>query len=318
MSIDNDIEHNSFFACCVLPLEFDAARNRISFAYTAENRYSSTEGIQLDVSPFKPFEENSPQAATSPTEHANQIRAALSAIANGRLQKVVVSCIKHAPRNSISLEAIFQRLIERYPNAFVYIVHHPHFGLWIGATPELLLHKHGAAYRTVSLAGTQPFREAHSFVWSEKLKHEQQIVTDFILEQIAVNDATAIERNGPYTAQAGPLAHLKTDIRFQSKRHSREFIVALQPTPAVCGLPRENALAFIREHANFERRLYAGRIGLHFPTGDEIHFVNLRCMQVFDDHFELHVGGGIVEGSVAAAEWQETELKADVLRKLLQ
>ena len=318
MSIDNAIEHNSFFACCVLPLEFDAARNRISFAYTAENRYSSTEGIQLDASPFKSFEENSPQAATSPTEHANQIRAALSSIANGRLQKVVVSCIKHAPRNSISLEAIFQRLIERYPNAFVYIVHHPHFGLWMGATPELLLHKHGAAYRTVSLAGTKPFREAHSFVWSEKLKHEQQLVTDFILEQIALNNAAAIELNGPYTVQAGPLAHLKTDIRFQSKRHSRELIVALQPTPAVCGLPRENALAFIREHANFERRLYAGRIGLHFPTGDEIHFVNLRCMQVFDDHFELHVGGGIVAGSVAADEWQETELKADVLRKLLR
>jgi isochorismate synthase EntC len=39
---------------------------------------------------------------------------------------------------------------------------------------------------------------------------------------------------------------------------------------------------------------------------------------VFKDHFELHVGGGIVAGSIAADEWLETEIKADVLRSLLQ
>ncbi|MFN5621580.1 MAG: chorismate-binding protein [Flavobacteriales bacterium] len=318
MSIDDAIERDLFFACCVLPLEFDAERNRISFAYVTENNYSSTEGIQLDVSPFTSFEGSATQPATSQQAHAHQIRAALKAIGNGTLQKVVVSCIKHAPRNSISVETIFQRLIERYPNAFVYIIRHPYFGLWMGATPELLLHKHGTAYRTVSLAGTQPFREAHSFEWSDKLKHEQQLVTDFILEHIRLNDATDVELKGPYTAQAGPLAHLKTDIRFQSNQSSQQIIDALQPTPAVCGLPREAALDFIQTNADFERRLYAGRIGLHLPTGDEIHFVNLRCMQVFDDHFELHVGGGIVAGSTAEEEWNETEIKANVLRNLIQ
>jgi isochorismate synthase len=59
-------------------------------------------------------------------------------------------------------------------------------------------------------------------------------------------------------------------------------------------------------------------MGIIFPSNDEIHFVNLRCMQVFEDHFELHVGGGIVEGSIPDDEWRETEMKADVLRSLLQ
>ena len=111
---------------------------------------------------------------------------------------------------------------------------------------------------------------------------------------------------------------MKTDIRFLSQISSSAIIDALQPTPAVCGLPREEALAFIQQHADFDRRLYAGRIGLHHPSGDEIHFVNLRCMQVFEDHFELHVGGGIVAGSIAADEWRETEIKADVLRAIIQ
>lgn len=317
MSIDEAIASQVFFAQCVLPTEFDSTRQRLALQLSTDGIYASQEGIRLDLAPFAPFSGNNAQSATAELDHARTVMLALQAIESSNLEKVVISCIKHAARTTTPLETIFERLIDRYPHAFVYVIHHEQFGIWIGATPELLLHKHGNTFRTVSLAGTQPFLDQHAFVWSDKLKHEQQIVTDFILEQIALNDATDIELNGPYTAQAGPLAHLKTDIRFQSNLHSREFIVALQPTPAVCGLPRENALAFIREHANFERRLYAGRIGLHFPTGDEIHFVNLRCMQVFDDHFELHVGGGIVAGSVAVDEWQETELKADVLRKLL-
>jgi isochorismate synthase len=74
----------------------------------------------------------------------------------------------------------------------------------------------------------------------------------------------------------------------------------------------------LNAHSTTQRRLYAGTIGLRFNSGDELHFVNLRCMQVFDDHFELHVGGGVVAGSSREEEWQETEMKADVLRRFLQ
>jgi len=318
MSIDDVIDRGVFFAQCVLPLEFDAARKRILLRYSEENRYSSEEGIQFDFSPFSPTQSSNAQPETTQADHERIVNTALDAIQNKTLEKVVISCIKHAPRRSASLETTFTRLIERYPNAFIYILHHPHFGIWMGATPELLLHKQELNFRTVSLAGTQPFDESASLVWSEKLKHEQQLVTDFITEKLAENNATDIGLQGPYTAQAGPLAHLKTDIRFHSDQSSTAIIGVLQPTPAVCGLPRESALAFILQNANFDRRLYAGRIGILFPSGDEVHFVNLRCMQVFADHFELHVGGGIVAGSNATDEWHETEIKANVLRNLLQ
>lgn len=318
MIIDEAIANNTFFALCVLPREFDVARQRLAFRISTDGSYTSQDGIRLDLSPFAPYTNNAAQLATQKSDHATHVHAALEAIKDGILEKVVISCIKHAVRTPTPLETIFQRLTERYPNAFVHVIHHPEFGVWMGATPELLLDKHGDTFRTVSLAGTQPFTDGVAINWSDKLQREQQVVSDFILHKLSTCGATKIELKGPYTAQAGPLAHLKTDIRFHSNKNSAAIIDELQPTPAVCGLPREQARAFILEHAKFERRLYTGRIGLHFPTGDEIHFVNLRCMQVFDDHFELHVGGGIVAGSIAADEWHETELKADVLRKLLQ
>jgi isochorismate synthase len=318
MSIDDAIASNGFFAACVLPSEFDAERKCIWFQLTEENGYRSTEGIRLNLSPFAPYTKKNSQPATSQQNHEAVVNAALAAIENSVVEKVVVSCIKHAPCNTTNLATYFHRLCDRYAHAFVYILNHPEHGIWMGATPELLLHKQGSQFRTVSLAGTQPFQETESIVWSDKLKHEQELVTEFITDTLSNIQASDIQFNGPYSAQAGPLAHLKTDIRFQSQVSSSVIIDALQPTPAVCGLPREAALSFIQQHADFDRRLYAGRIGLHYPSGDEIHFVNLRCMQVFEDHFELHVGGGIVAGSIAADEWRETEIKADVLRAIIQ
>jgi isochorismate synthase len=318
MSFDDAIAHNTFVVHCVLPFEFDASRRRLLFESNADGDLISPDHVVLDIAPFEPYANNGAQQATDHHAHEKIVMAALHAIQRGTLDKVVVSCIKHAPRASTPLEIIFERLTERYPTAFVYMLHHPKYGTWMGATPELLLHKDGETFRTVSLAGTQPFRAEPGLIWSEKLQHEQQVVTDFIVEKLSGIRSHALELNGPFTAQAGPLAHLKTDIRFHSDQSSEAIIGELQPTPAVCGLPRERALAFILENTNFDRRLYAGRIGIHMPTGEEIHFVNLRCMQVFDDHFELHVGGGIVAGSNAADEWHETEIKANVLRNLLE
>jgi len=315
MSIDDLILEKRFFAMCVLPVEFSIERTPLLFELNQSLFQSESAGTFI-AEPFNDFLDNRPQRETSRAEHREIVNSALESIANGSFEKVVVSCIKHVPRGPQSLQTIFERLTERYTNAFVYALHHPVFGIWMGATPELLLHKQGTSFHTVSLAGTQPFSD--DLHWSDKLQREQQVVTDFIVEKLSGIRSHAVELNGPLTAQAGPLAHLKTDIRFHSDQSSEAIIGELQPTPAVCGLPREAARTFIQTHARFERRLYAGRLGIRFPTGDEIHFVNLRCMQVFDDHFELHVGGGIVEGSNTEEEWQETEMKADVLRKLLQ
>jgi isochorismate synthase len=315
MSIDDLIEGGTFFALCALPNEFDDSRSPLFFEFNSSS-FQSADGATIIAAPFSTNISKEPQHETSQQEHRNIIENALQSIASGDLEKVVVSCIKNVPRKAQTLQSIFERLKERYTNAFVSAIHHPTYGTWMGATPELLLHKVGVNYRTVSLAGTQPFSPA--LQWSEKLQREQQLVTDFIQQSITLCNGVIEKENGPYTFQAGPLAHLKTDIHFQSEKPSEGILNELQPTPAVCGLPREAARHFIETHSTFERRLYAGRMGIRFSSGDEIHFVNLRCMQVFNDHFELHVGGGIVAGSNAADEWHETEIKADVLRSLLQ
>jgi isochorismate synthase len=295
MNIEQSISEGKYLARVVLPSEIDEARNIQYFEFDGENFQSDHNEGTLIIEPFREFSGIAPQPETTQMQHASVVAAALNEIDEGLIKKVVVSCIKHEPRNTKSLDVVFSELIANYPNAFVFVLNHPQHGAWMGATPELLLRKEDQNFQTVSLAGTQLYSGEKEIQWSDKLKSEQSLVTDFILESLskcgAMNITGAID--------------------------STEIIRQLQPTPAVCGVPRKAALQFIDRHSNFERRLYAGRIGLAMPNNRELHFVTLRCMQIFSDHFEIHVGGGIVAQSNAYDEWNETEIKANVLRKFL-
>lgn len=317
MNIEASIREEKYAAWVVLPIEFDADRTTLSFQFDGMNFYTDNNRIEMNVEPFRNYRGTAPQPETTQIQHASIIGAALKSISDGSLSKVVVSCIKHEPRKLQSLDSIFEQLVTSYPHACVFALSHPDHGIWMGATPELLLYKDGSNYRTVSLAGTQAYTDENIMDWSDKLKHEQSLVTDFIIESILKSGAMNIKSKGPYTSQAGPLAHLKTDILFTSERDSRDIIKELQPTPAVCGVPRDAARDFIAANSNFDRRLYSGRIGFKLSDNRELHFVSLRCMQLFPDHFEIHVGGGVVAQSNAEEEWNETEIKANVLRKFL-
>ena len=98
--------------------------------------------------------------------------------------------------------------------------------------------------------------------WNDKEIHEQQLVTDFILEKIK-GYIDQIKINGPYAVKAGSLLHLRTDITgsFQSDNLLDSLITSLFPTPAVCGLPKDVASKFILQNEGYDRSFYAGFLG---------------------------------------------------------
>ena len=52
--------------------------------------------------------------------------------------------------------AAFDKALTHYPNAFVSLCYTTQSGLWLCATPEMLLRGDGADWQTVALAGTMP------------------------------------------------------------------------------------------------------------------------------------------------------------------
>ncbi|MEJ2585589.1 MAG: chorismate-binding protein [Robiginitalea sp.] len=272
-------------------------------------------GARLHLTPSLPAKD-----AVAREIHMELVSKSVEMLKAGTLKKVVVSRRFSVPAPSDRLESFFE-MIRWYPDAFGYFWYHPGVGTWMGATPELFLRYHSGVAETISLAGTRPADPEEALPrWSSKEEHEQQLVTDFILDQMRELGLKP-QQGEVRDVRAGKLWHLGTSIRtFLKQEMTPELLAAMHPTPAVCGLPREEAYAFIRRHENYNREYYTGflgEVGLEEADSFEF-FVNLRCVQYRNGDAYLYVGGGITPESDPEAEWEETQEKSTTMLSLLR
>jgi isochorismate synthase len=232
-----------------------------------------------------------------------------------KVRKAIFSRIKEVKRNQESPIELVQRLANKYrEQAFVYLISSAEFGTWLGATPEVLVSGDAQQLSSMSLAGT---KVELTQAWTEKEIEEQQLVTDFMREQINELAPLFFNESPVETIHSGAVYHLCTQFQFSLPQVQwNELLKKLHPTPAVCGLPRENAHRLIEQHEPHNRRFYTGLIGVKSEDSVNI-FVNLRCMEVKVDSFLIYVGGGITALSNPENEWEETENKAKTLMGVL-
>lgn len=272
-------------------------------------------------------------------QHLSLVAKGIEGIAEGNLQKVVLSRCESKPLQDLNPITIFKRLCSSYHHAMVYCWRHPKIGTWIGATPEVLFKVNGKRFTTMSLAGTRPYQINTTANWSAKEIDEQQIVTDFIIDQIRPY-TNSIQKSEVETVRAGNLWHLKTEISCQinTKADLHSIIEALHPTPAVCGFPKAKSKDFILQHENYNRDFYTGFLGelnLKKTTSRNRNsrnvennayavvkqqtslYVNLRCMQLKDNTAHIYIGGGITKDSDPVKEWEETVNKAATINAVL-
>lgn len=253
---------------------------------------------------------------------------AVAEIGKGEMRKVVparCSCI-NLPADFKAIE-FFNSLEQSYPNAFTYLVAIPGIGTWIGATPENLISVDGEGFfKTTALAGTQKYEEGMSLIdaaWRQKEIEEQALVSRYIIDCFKKIRLREFEEIGPKTMKAGNLIHLKTEFIVNMNEVNYPMLPTvmlnlLHPTSAVCGMPKEPAMAFIQKHEDFDRAYFSGYLGpVNIENNTNI-FVNLRCMQLVEKGKALvYAGAGVTMDSQAEKEWQETELKMDTLLKKL-
>lgn len=85
---------------------------------------------------------------------------------------------------------------------------------------------------------------------------------------------------------------------------------ALFPCGSITGAPKIRAMEIIREVEPFARGAYCGAIGWMAPDGAARFNVAIRTLSVTGDEIVLNVGGGVVQDSTAAGEWEEALWKA--------
>ena len=240
------------------------------------------------------------------------------ALNSQQFEKLVLSRYS-AKEYDVNIMETFQRSCEAYPRMMVYLCSAPHCGTWIGCTPEILLSGSKTHYRTVALAGTVPLSAMESGQdWSDKNKQEQSIVAEYVRTTLRPF-ASVIEEEGPYSSRAGQLLHLKTHFHFSPIQETNltDIISALHPTPAVCGIPKQESLHFIGKNEGYDRGFYSGVVGMLNPNGKTDLYVNLRCANITGHKIVLYAGGGILTSSDMESEWQETEEKMKTIGNVL-
>ena len=271
--------------------------------------------------------------------HLELIKKGINGIKAERFKKVVLSRVEKLSLSDKNPIKLFESLLNTYQSAFVYVWYHPAIGLWLGATPEILLTVEGQRFKTMALAGTKPYENSMHVTWDTKNIEEQEVVTHYITETLKPY-TDRIDTGEVQTTKAGQLLHLKTEISgvFQPGA-LQDVITHLHPTPAVCGMPLKESEAFILANENYNREYYAGFLGeLNFKTAKSRNtnrrnvennayqtvkltshlYVNLRCMQLKDQGAFIYVGGGITKDSNALAEWEETVNKSQTMLSVLK
>ncbi len=227
--------------------------------------------------------------------------------------KVVYAKVKGITSATSPFDAA-ERYFNALPSTLRYIAFLPGFGLWIGATPELILNKSSEmSFESFALAGSS--RSTNETIgWDEKNKVEHAYVLDPIVATFRGNGLNC-EVSEPGNIYFGPIAHLAHKIKADGYALFDDLMHVISPTPAIAGFPIDRSINLIKMFETSERYLYGGEIILKSPSS-EVAYLNLRCATVYrkpsTDQFTylIYSGGGITADSVASDEWIEAELKA--------
>ena len=193
----------------------------------------------------------------------------------------------------------------------------------VGSSPELLVRVEGGRVTVRPIAGTRPrgataeldAEMAHELITDEKERAEHVMLVDLgrndvgrIAEygSVRVTDYMTVERYSH-------VLHLVSQVEGTLRRDvdAMGAFRATFPAGTMTGAPKVRAMEIIDELEPERRGAYAGAVGYIAAGGTRMDLaITIRTCVIADGVASVQTGAGIVQDSVPASEWAETENKA--------
>ncbi len=263
----------------------------------------------------------------SPVPHQewmDLVAKAVVAIDGGELQKVVLAReVTVLANRRIDVPTVLRRLRSLYPACTV--VSTPVAGgQFVAANPELLVSRAGRLVASHPLAGTIPrsgdpavdAAAADALLRSPKDRAEHGWVVRDVVETLEPWCSSLEVPAEPSIVPLRNVSHLGTQITgslVPGAPSAVDLALALHPTAAVGGTPRDDALAWLAANERLDRGPYAGPVGWVDANGDGEWVVGIRSAVIAGASARLFAGVGVVEGSDPAAELAESQFKLQAL-----
>uniref|UniRef100_I1QNA5 isochorismate synthase n=1 Tax=Oryza glaberrima TaxID=4538 RepID=I1QNA5_ORYGL len=245
------------------------------------------------------------------------------------LVKVVLArCSRYITDTCIDPVELLACLKVEGQNAYQFCIQPPDAPAFVGNSPEQLFHRKYLNISSEALAGTRArgktraddFQIGQDLLLSSKEDNEFTIVRDSIEKKLEMICDDVVVHPSKALRKLPRVQHLSAQLAARMRNEDDEFDIlnTLHPSPAVCGLPTEEARQFIQDYEIFDRGMYAGPVGW-FGGAESEFAVGIRSALLGKGHSTLvYAGAGIVEGTNPSFEWDELDLKASQFAKLLQ
>jgi para-aminobenzoate synthetase component 1 len=186
----------------------------------------------------------------------------------------------------------------------------------VSASPERFLAWQGRSIETRPIKGTA--RDSARLRASAKDRAENVMIVDLARNDLGrVCEYGSVHVPGLCEVEEHPgLVHLVSTVRgtLRDGVGPAAIVRATFPPASVTGAPKPRVLQAIEDLEPVRRGVYCGALGWIDTRQDRGDLaVAIRTFTVAGGCTHLGVGGGIVADSDPAAEWRETELKAERL-----
>ncbi len=263
------------------------------------------DGAMAPAAPAAFLQTESPEAST----WKSGVAEAIDAMREGELEKVVLTRqLKLRFPTLVPHRQLLPSLARQYPGCTMLSVS---FGreVLLAATPEKLFDMNAERIHCDALAGTFPAHICQPNAEMEAYEHAPVVrAIEKALEPFCT-DLKTDKAARPLSFRS--LSHLYTSVVARPRPAVRplQILEALHPTPAVGGMPRSAALAWIRRHERLSRGWYTGAFGWLGDNFEAQMSVILRCALIQGKTARLYAGAGITPVSNPEQELQETLLK---------
>ena len=307
-----------------------AALTRRSRAESSEAPDATTRPVGLD-----PIE-----VSMTRDRYESEVRKAKEAIAAGEAIQIVVArrqTFEHPVVASaqgglgqkLDEVSIYRALRRVNPSPYLFFVRMPEFSV-VGASPELLVRVEGDRMTTHPIAGTRPrgATPAEDDALADDLQRDPKERAEHVmLVDLGRNDLGRVARAGTVTVtkymeveRYSHVLHLVSHVeaRLKPGLDALDVLRSIFPAGTLSGAPKVRAMQLIAQAEGERRGLYGGAVGYLGYDGNLDTAITIRSAVLRGDRIHLTVGAGIVAGSVPEREFEETDHKAEAVKRAIE
>ena len=227
---------------------------------------------------------------------------------------------------------VYSRLTELSPNPFS-VFYRTSDQYCICASPERYLKKTGQRLFSQPIKGTSRREPGDGIadeaskqylLQSAKEKSENVMVVDLVRNDLSrVCKPGSVRVDELFGLYSFPQVHQMISTVSGEPDESKDwidFVKATFPMGSMTGAPKRKVMELIEQYEQSRRGLFSGAIGYVNPEGDFDFNVVIRSMfyNAADKYLSFQTGGGITYQSTPEAEYEESLLKAEAMKRVLQ